>query len=81
MLIGIMGIGFEDRTRAGAVQHDRNAARGIMSCVGVERHAAHGHIHAEESFCMVPNRSSDAFGARLRDERRRQQQEQWLRYN
>ena len=49
ILVGVVGVGFKERARARAIEHDRNAARRVVPRVGVERHAGHRHIDAEHS--------------------------------
>ena len=48
VLVGVVRVGLEDRARSGAVEHDRDAARRVMAGIGVERHAGHRHIDAQD---------------------------------
>src|SRR5262245_23901109 len=44
VLVGIVRVGLEDRTRPGAVEHDWYAGPRVMAGIGIERHPRHRHV-------------------------------------
>ena len=47
ILVGVMRVGLEDRARSRAIEHDRNSRRRVVAGIGIERHAGHRHIDAQ----------------------------------
>jgi hypothetical protein len=56
-----------ERARPGSVEHGGNIGSGVVSGVGVERHAVLGDRHTEEGLSVAPLGVCQSFGAGCRN--------------